>query len=514
MTVFEKGRNYQNLAAKLRHQKTNNQKMVLNIHIPGTGCNKDTSIATNVALQVLEGKNAFTPIIYFEGVGSGSDEDYLPPVMANTYTLEDKKLSVKERLRNFIFGTSTSDMDGLGVMNDGLAQASGVVAGAGKKNNTLRAIHALAALKQENLLPEVVHLTGYSRGAVNCIDLANKIYQKFGNAIKIHLTLTDPVPGPMHEHDVEEQTLPPNVVSCNIFYADSEEGVFFSAIDSTRLVVTNPKTTLTFYSAKDSDHFNLGSKSEVKSSIKQLTCAINGVQLSADEAEQQSGIVMDNVEDMKGKSFIRSGAKFYQTTPINSACDNILASAIIDVRQHFEPNTQLASSIAPTSTNSSIKIGERFDPNQQLASIIAPKPTPTSTTAPTSKPRFTMPKIDTEAERKKYIYKQYREQRWQRSHISSGEMLAFLTIIPTLGLSANLYRSSQEMTRSGTLLKFALGLGSANIAPSADMLLDTGRKLCYNLKNGGFFRPGEPKPQLRNEESQTLLEPMVFNKKS
>ncbi len=510
MTVFEKGQNYHNLAAKLGRKKQANQKMVLNIHIPGTGCNKNTGLATNIALRTLEDQTRnSTAIIYFEGVGGVSDEDYLPPVMANTYTLEDKKLSVKERLRNFIFGTSRSDMDGLGVINDNLAMASGVVAGAGKRNNTLRAIHTLAALKQDDLLPEVVHLTGHSRGAVNCIDLANKIYQKFGNAIKIHLTLTDPVPGPMHELDVEEQTLPPNVVSCNIFYADSESGAFFGAIDSTRLVVTNPKTTLTFYSAKDSDHFNLGNKSEVRSSIKQLTFAINGIHLSAEDAYQHADIAMDKVEDMKGKSFIRYGAKFYQATPINSACDEILANSIIGVRQYFEPNKQLASSIVPTPTDSSIRIGGHFDANRQLASIMAPKPTSTSTTS--SRPNFTMPKIDTEVERKKYIYTQYREQRWQRSYISSQEMLVFLAIIPTLGFSANLYRSRQEMTWSGAILKFALGLGSANIAPSADMLLDTGKKLCYNVKNGGFFRPGEPKPQLHTEESQPLLESMVVN---
>lgn len=122
-----------------------------------------------------------------------------------------------------------------------------------------------------------------------------------------------------------------------------------------------------------------------------------------------------------------------------------------------------------------------------------------------SKLNFTMPKIDTESERKKYIYTQYREQKWQRSHISSGEMLAFLAIIPTLGLSANLYRSNQEMTMSSAILKFALGLGSANIAPTVDMLSDTGRKLAYNLVSGGLFRPKEQKPRCNEEECQPLL---------
>jgi hypothetical protein len=455
---YNKGVIYNDVIKKIQAKKDNGEKVALNFHIPGTGGRKDSISTTYEALQRAVELDPNTPIIYFEGVGSEGD-DYVAPVMADPYTLEPVEIKRAQKIARGFTLASTSDLDDIGALHPQTALAIGVVAGAGKKTNTQRIIHTLAQLEKDGALPQAIHLTGHSRGAINTIDAANKIYQKFGSKLKIHLTLTDPVPGPGHWHDVEEKTLPPTVVSCNIFYADSEEGIFFAANDATRLVVTNPGTTLNFYAAKDMRHESILANKNVYASLCALTCAINGNEYNADndvseykqKVDNRYDYGLDKTSDMTGKTWVRSDANFYATSPINKACDPILTTAINGVRERFEQTPQVTKTEA--------------------------------------KVAFKVPALATELERKKYIYDSYREAMWQRSHVSYGEMLAFLLIVPTFGLSANLYRTNQQITLSSQLLNFGLGLCSLNIAPTVDMALDTGRKVVHNLVHRGFFRP-------------------------
>src|SRR5205085_2651651 len=117
-----------------------------------------------------------------------------------------------------------SNMD-LMVQTDFLSLALGVIGGAGKMTNNERIMGALYALDNEetgSALPDVILLEGHSRGAINCISLANEIYAEYGNKIQVHMILTDPVPGPGYENAVDTLHIPKNVVSFTCFYAADE----------------------------------------------------------------------------------------------------------------------------------------------------------------------------------------------------------------------------------------------------------------------------------------------------
>lgn len=92
-----------------------------------------------------------------------------------------------------------------------------------------------------NVLPSELNLQGFSRGADNCVRLANLIYSMYPS-IKINLFLIDPVPGPGRRDDPESYYIPPNVQDCHMIMMLSEHHFAFGPQHRNRYVFTNPQT--------------------------------------------------------------------------------------------------------------------------------------------------------------------------------------------------------------------------------------------------------------------------------
>lgn len=68
--------------------------------------------------------------------------------------------------------------------------------GHGWDDNVQRTVHIIQTLKFENMYDvDVVNMVGWSRGAVTCIRIANKLWELFGNSIRCNIFAVDPVAG-------------------------------------------------------------------------------------------------------------------------------------------------------------------------------------------------------------------------------------------------------------------------------------------------------------------------------
>jgi hypothetical protein len=130
-----------------------------------------------------------------------------------------------------------------------LARVKGFITGAGEKQNieyTLKLLRT-AADKTPSELPERLILNGHSRGAAACIELARAIYLEHGDAIKIAMNISDPVPGP-GRRDKSKLVIPPNVDSLVITYAQRPSGLMdqaFNPLDINEILFDPSKTTVT-----------------------------------------------------------------------------------------------------------------------------------------------------------------------------------------------------------------------------------------------------------------------------
>lgn len=107
-----------------------------------------------------------------------------------------------------------------------------------------KAIEALGTGEKGKLT--TVNLVGWSRGAVECIKLANKMYHNpYLKHVKVNLVLVDPVPGPGN-FDESTMILNNNVNHCKIFYATSERSFAFSPVVP-QLSADNKQTKLEAY---------------------------------------------------------------------------------------------------------------------------------------------------------------------------------------------------------------------------------------------------------------------------
>jgi len=325
---YKKGQTYYKIKGSIKEQKKQEIPAVLNIHIPGTGGRYNSRFPTYQFLESLRDycneHNSISPaIIELEGTGS-EGKDYISPTLNAAYTLEKERK--ESHFLTSLFAVSTINLDEIAYEERG-AQIIGVISGAGKNTNNQRIIGALKALEEDGCLPDVIFLSGHSRGAINCISMSNHIYTEFGNKIKLHLMLTDPVPGPGYESAWDTHVVPPNVVTFTVFYAADEERLLFVAHDCTRVIFANPSTTVTCYSVPgDHGSFFAHFGYELYGHMQILTCSINGISLE-NEIEGQ------NQNEMKSGIGARKGSVFHCITPINDACPPHIAQAIDNLRQ-------------------------------------------------------------------------------------------------------------------------------------------------------------------------------------
>lgn len=71
---------------------------------------------------------------------------------------------------------------------------AGLLTGAGWDDNVKHAVAAIAERMDDDALPDVVNMIGWSRGAVTCLRIANKLAELFPN-IKVNIFAVDPVAG-------------------------------------------------------------------------------------------------------------------------------------------------------------------------------------------------------------------------------------------------------------------------------------------------------------------------------
>jgi hypothetical protein len=76
------------------------------------------------------------------------------------------------------------------------ALAHGVLSGEGWDENVIRTVNLIQDLKfDKGQAIDVVNLVGWSRGAVTCMRIANKMYEVFGSDVKCNIIAVDPVAG-------------------------------------------------------------------------------------------------------------------------------------------------------------------------------------------------------------------------------------------------------------------------------------------------------------------------------
>lgn len=121
------------------------------------------------------------------------------------------------------------------------------LSGEGVESSIMEATTYIEEVIAQNgdVLPKELNLQGFSRGADNCVRLANIIYL-LHPSIKINLFLVDPVPGPDRRDDPESYHVPPSVQHAQITLMLNEHKPFFDPQHPDRYVFMNPKTRVAF----------------------------------------------------------------------------------------------------------------------------------------------------------------------------------------------------------------------------------------------------------------------------
>ncbi|CDZ78109.1 hypothetical protein BN59_02416 [Legionella massiliensis] len=330
---FEKNEsNYVKLSSGLTAMKERTGKTILTVHIAGTGGVAESNFPTKLAITGYANNQPNLPVLLLHGVGSQGD-GYVPPVMMDTNTLDVKPKKVKERL----WDVAVSKPDAVIGLTSASALVGGVALGSGKEAHIERMINLLKALDEDGNLPEEIILSGHSRGAVADHEMSNRIYAEFGDRIKLHFIVTDPVPGPFHDSHIYERIIPPNTASYTVFYAPNEGRTLFNANDLNKLVFTNPLTTITAYAVPETEHISITGVRPIQYAAYLLISAIHGEErdfVESDSFNQQIQAVRHNFGEIKGEG-ARTKSKFDHRTPVNS--DNPeLANAIHKTREMFE----------------------------------------------------------------------------------------------------------------------------------------------------------------------------------
>ena len=127
------------------------------------------------------------------------------------------------------------------------ALGAGALFGSGEKDIIKLAMRQIKNKFSKKKLTEFPHInvSGYSRGVMSAVHLANKIYLKYGNRIKINLFLIDPVGGP-NWIEQSRRNIPPNVDNLYITFNKNEVIPFIQSHSPSDFLLTNPKTNAAY----------------------------------------------------------------------------------------------------------------------------------------------------------------------------------------------------------------------------------------------------------------------------
>jgi hypothetical protein len=126
------------------------------------------------------------------------------------------------------------------------ANTKGVLVGAGWDENVERTVNMIRSLNNDHGAGiDVVNLCGWSRGAVTCMRITNRMYGVFGNAIRCNVFAVDPVAGMSAGKTMEDtQVLESNVTDYVGILAMHEMRQTFKPQDWSRIHA--PGTTAVF----------------------------------------------------------------------------------------------------------------------------------------------------------------------------------------------------------------------------------------------------------------------------
>lgn len=125
---------------------------------------------------------------------------------------------------------------------------SGNISGSGWDDVVARSVFLVVSLIEAGRDITTVNLAGWSRGAVLCIRIANKLYEVFGRDIRVNIFGVDPVAGMQNGVNMEDtRVIPANVRYCCLVLALHERRRTFKPQDLSRIHVEDAdRTRLTY----------------------------------------------------------------------------------------------------------------------------------------------------------------------------------------------------------------------------------------------------------------------------
>lgn len=115
--------------------------------------------------------------------------------------------------------------------------------GNGWDDNVYKAVWMLTHLKFEMSQPiDTVNIIGWSRGAVTCLKIANKLFEVFEDTLNVNIFAVDPVPGGYTARTLDMFAIPPNVRNYLAVLALDADGGNFQPTDRTIIKLLAPKS--------------------------------------------------------------------------------------------------------------------------------------------------------------------------------------------------------------------------------------------------------------------------------
>ena len=122
-------------------------------------------------------------------------------------------------------------------------QLTGRALGGGWDDNVYKVVWMITHLKWAMDQPlDTVNIIGWSRGAVTCLKMANKLFEVFEDTIDVNIFAVDPVPGGFTPETKDTKTIPPNVRDYLAVLAIDDNRSNFQPLDRTKVRLLVPKS--------------------------------------------------------------------------------------------------------------------------------------------------------------------------------------------------------------------------------------------------------------------------------
>lgn len=120
---------------------------------------------------------------------------------------------------------------------------TGLALGNGWDDNVYKAVWMLTHLKFEMSQPiDTINIIGWSRGAVTCLKIANKLFEVFEDTLNVNIFAIDPVPGGYTNRTLDILAIPPNVRNYLAVLALDADGGNFQPTDRSDITLLAPKS--------------------------------------------------------------------------------------------------------------------------------------------------------------------------------------------------------------------------------------------------------------------------------